>query len=63
MVAYPKNSSKRIGSGTQVGDFPQVFQGVAFFLQRIGGWIGSTQYFNFLGVDLSLLALTRGFNQ
>ena len=61
-TAHTEDRSKSIGAWAQVGNRPQKFQGMMFFLQGIRG-IGSAQKTDFLRLKLPLLACRgRGHN-
>ena len=58
-AAHAEDGAEKIGARAEVGDFAEEFEGVAFFLERVGR-IGFTENFEFLGDDFPFLALTLG---
>jgi hypothetical protein len=62
-VSHPGDGPEGIGPGTQVSDFPQVFEGVALLLHGVGFGIGIADYAQLAGMHFNLLIFSRAFHQ
>src|SRR6185369_1460366 len=60
--AEPENGPEGVGAGAQMGDGPEVLEGVALFLKGIT-FIGSTYNLDFFGGKFYGLPLCRRFPQ
>ena len=60
-VADASDCAEGIGAWAEVGDVAEEFEGVTFFLQRVGLWVGRTENFDGSGMKFDSLAFAGGF--
>ena len=63
LVSYAHDGAEGVSAYAKVGDFAEEFEGGAFLLEGVGGWVGGAVDGYFFGVELDGLALSGAFDK
>ena len=59
-IADAEDGAEGVGAAAQVANSAKEFEGVAFFLERVGFAVGGAEDFNLLGLEFYALTFAGG---